>query len=152
MQGGTGKIERGQAPCAEPRLTALGLGGGWLGFLGVLGAIPAIDAAVALVNRGVALSFEPVLPHRLGDRLCITEVVLSLNSPQSAVRIRTAPSSATRVCALEPLLLSDTRGKPRVDDRRVINGIVHVLRSGGRWVDAPDVYALKKRHVCQCRN
>jgi transposase len=36
---------------------------------------------------------------------------------------------------LRPLLPTDTRGKPRVDDRRVINGIVHVLKSGGRWVD-----------------
>jgi len=41
---------------------------------------------------------------------------------------------------LKPLLPSDTRGKPRVDDRRVISGIVHVLKSGGRWIDAPDVY------------
>ena len=40
---------------------------------------------------------------------------------------------------LAPLLPTDTRGKPRVDDRRVISGIVHVLKSGGRWIDAPDV-------------
>ena len=45
---------------------------------------------------------------------------------------------------LAPLLPSDTRGKPRVDDRRVISGIVHVLKSGGRWVDAPDVYGPHK--------
>ena len=30
---------------------------------------------------------------------------------------------------LKPLLPTDTRGKPRVDDRRVISGIVHVLKS-----------------------
>ena len=46
---------------------------------------------------------------------------------------------------LAPLLPSDTRGKPRVDDRRVISGIVHVLKSGGRWIDAPDVYGPHKR-------
>src|SRR6266849_1628991 len=45
---------------------------------------------------------------------------------------------------LEALLPRDTRGKPRVDDRRVISGIVHVLKSGGRWVDAPDVYGPRK--------
>ena len=45
---------------------------------------------------------------------------------------------------LEPLLPTDTRGKPRVDDRRVISGIVHVLKSGGRWFDAPAVYGPKK--------
>jgi len=32
---------------------------------------------------------------------------------------------------LEPLLPKDIRGKPRVDDQRVISGIVHVLASGG---------------------
>jgi len=45
---------------------------------------------------------------------------------------------------LEPLLPTDTRGKPRVDDRRVISGIVHVLKSGGRWIDAPDAYGPRK--------
>jgi len=45
---------------------------------------------------------------------------------------------------LEAHLPTDTRGKPRVDDRRVISGIVHVLKSGGRWVDAPPVYGPRK--------
>ena len=45
---------------------------------------------------------------------------------------------------LEPLLPKDTRGKPRVDDRRVISGIVHVLKSGGRWIDAPSEYGPRK--------
>jgi transposase len=45
---------------------------------------------------------------------------------------------------LAPHLPNDTRGKPRVDDRRVISGIIHVLKSGGRWVDAPAVYGPRK--------
>ena len=45
---------------------------------------------------------------------------------------------------LAPLLRTDTRGKPRVDDLRVISGIVHVLKSGGRWIDAPAVYGPRK--------
>lgn len=45
---------------------------------------------------------------------------------------------------LAPLLPNDTRGVPRVDDRRVISGIVHVLKSGGRWADAPRVYGPRK--------
>ncbi len=45
---------------------------------------------------------------------------------------------------LAPLLPSDTRGVPRVDDRRVISGIVHVLKSGCRWSDAPPVYGPRK--------
>ncbi len=35
-------------------------------------------------------------------------------------------------------------GKPRVDDRRVISGIVHVLKSGGRWIDALPEYGPSK--------
>ena len=45
---------------------------------------------------------------------------------------------------LSPLLPTDTRGVPRVDDRRVISGIVHVLKSGCRWADAPDIYGPRK--------
>ena len=33
------------------------------------------------------------------------------------------------------LLPTDTRGMARVDDRRVLSGIVHALRNGGRWAD-----------------
>ena len=46
----------------------------------------------------------------------------------------------TQFARLEPHLPTDTRGKPRVDDRRVISGIVHVLISGCRWNDAPAFY------------
>jgi transposase len=45
---------------------------------------------------------------------------------------------------LGPYLPTDTRGKPRVDDRRVVSGIVHVLISGCRWKDAPAVYGPRK--------
>jgi len=45
---------------------------------------------------------------------------------------------------IERHLPMDTRGKARVDDRRVISGIVHVLKSGGRWVDAASEYGPRK--------
>lgn len=45
---------------------------------------------------------------------------------------------------LAPLLPRDTRGVARVDDRRVISGIIHVLQSGCRWKDAPDAYGPHK--------
>ena len=41
---------------------------------------------------------------------------------------------------IEPLLPRGRRGARRVDDRRVISGIVHMLRSGARWRDCPAVY------------
>ena len=39
---------------------------------------------------------------------------------------------------IQPILPSKSRGVPRVDDRRVLNGIFWVLRSGAPWRDVPD--------------
>lgn len=47
--------------------------------------------------------------------------------------------SEDQFARLQPLLLTDTLGKPRVDDRRVISGIVKVLKPGGSWVIAPSL-------------
>jgi transposase len=33
-----------------------------------------------------------------------------------------------------------SHSKPRVDDRRVLSGIVFVTKNGLRWPDAPSVY------------
>ena len=42
--------------------------------------------------------------------------------------------------AIEPLLPTNQPGARRVDDRRVISGIIHVLRVGCRWQDCPPDY------------
>ena len=39
---------------------------------------------------------------------------------------------------ISPLLPNKPRGVKRVDDRRVLNGIIWVLRSGARWADVPE--------------
>lgn len=39
-----------------------------------------------------------------------------------------------------PLLPNTPRGVPHVDDRRVLNGIFRVLRSGAPWRDLPERY------------
>jgi transposase len=41
---------------------------------------------------------------------------------------------------IEPLLPNKPRGVPRVDDRRVLNGIFWVLRSGAPWRALPERY------------
>ena len=41
---------------------------------------------------------------------------------------------------IEPLLPRGRRGAHRVDDRRVISGIMHMLHSGARWRDCPAAY------------
>lgn len=44
---------------------------------------------------------------------------------------------------IQPYFLR-SHGRPRVDDRRVISGIIHVVRNGLRWRDAPDIYGPRK--------
>jgi transposase len=41
---------------------------------------------------------------------------------------------------IKPQLPTDVRGVVRADDRRVISGIVHVLKGGCRWCDCPQAY------------
>jgi transposase len=43
---------------------------------------------------------------------------------------------------IQPLLPNKPRGVPRVDDRRVLNGVFWVLRSGSPWADVPERYGL----------
>jgi transposase len=45
---------------------------------------------------------------------------------------------------IDPLLPLYVRGKRRVDDRRVISGIIQVIISGCRWSDAPLEYGPRK--------
>jgi transposase len=42
--------------------------------------------------------------------------------------------------SIEPLMPTNQPGARRVDDRRVVSGIIHVLQSGCRWKDCPAVY------------
>ena len=42
--------------------------------------------------------------------------------------------------AIEPHLPRNQPGARRVDDRRVISGILHVLKTGCRWCDCPAPY------------
>ncbi len=48
-----------------------------------------------------------------------------------------------RMARLEPCF-PGSRGKPRVDDRRVLSGIIFINRNGLRWRDAPSAYGPHK--------
>lgn len=41
---------------------------------------------------------------------------------------------------IQPLLPNKPRGVPRVDDRKVLNGIFWRLRTGAPWADIPERY------------
>jgi transposase len=42
--------------------------------------------------------------------------------------------------AIEPLLPKNQPGAHRKDDRRILSGIIHVLKVGCRWQDCPPLY------------
>lgn len=57
---------------------------------------------------------------------------------------------------IEPLLPCGRKGARRVDDRRIVSGIIHMLKSGARWRDCPaefgpytTVYNRFNRWSCQ---
>jgi transposase len=45
-----------------------------------------------------------------------------------------------------------SHGRPRVDDCSVISGIIHVIRNGLRWRDAPEVHGSHKTLYNRCRH
>jgi transposase len=48
--------------------------------------------------------------------------------------------SDTEWAIIAPLLPNKPRGVARVDDRRVVNGIFYILRTGSPWRDLPERY------------
>ncbi|MBO9413678.1 MULTISPECIES: transposase [unclassified Ruegeria] len=48
-----------------------------------------------------------------------------------------------QMARLEPFF-PKSHGKPRVDDRRVLSGIIFINRNGLRWRDAPSAYGPHK--------
>ena len=51
--------------------------------------------------------------------------------------------SKTQIRRIEPYFPL-SHGVPRVDDRRVLSGIIFVIRNGLRWRDAPEAYGPHK--------
>src|SRR3984893_6055224 len=51
--------------------------------------------------------------------------------------------SRAQMRRIEPFF-ARSRGLPRVDDRRVVSGIIYVIRHGLQWKDAPRGYGPHK--------
>ena len=51
--------------------------------------------------------------------------------------------SEAQLCRIKPYFPL-SHGIPRVDDRRVLSGIIFVIRNGLRWRDAPAAYGPAK--------
>ncbi len=58
--------------------------------------------------------------------------------------------SAEQVDGIRPLFPKEHGGK-RVEDRKVLSGIISVIQKGLRWVDAPPADGLRKTLDNRCR-
>jgi transposase len=64
----------------------------------------------------------------------------TIQIPKLKPRIMRYELTDCESAAIRPMLPNKARGVPRVDDRRVLNGICWVLRSGAPWRDLPHCY------------
>jgi transposase len=69
----------------------------------------------------------------------LSEATLDSRIPEGALEMAKQVQwlSDDEWARIEPLLPRGRKGAHRVDDRRVISGIVHMLKSGARWRDCP---------------
>ena len=63
-----------------------------------------------------------------------------IQAPKPETRIMRYELSDYEGTAIKPMLPNKPRSVPRVNDRRFLNGIFWVLRSGARWRDLPDSF------------
>jgi len=63
-----------------------------------------------------------------------------IQSPKLELQIMRYELSDYEWTAIKPMLPNKPRGVRRVNDRRVLNGIFWVLRSGAPWGDLPATY------------
>jgi hypothetical protein len=61
-----------------------------------------------------------------------------IQAPKPEPRIMRYELSDYEWAAIKPVLPNKPRGVPRVNERRVLNGIFWVLRSGAPWRDLPE--------------
>jgi transposase len=60
--------------------------------------------------------------------------------PEPGPRIMRYEPTDFEWTAIKPFLPNKPRGVPRINDRRVLNGIFWILRSGAPWRDLPEAF------------
>jgi transposase len=68
----------------------------------------------------------------VADRLAV------IQAPMTELSIMRYELSDYEWSIIRSMLPNKPRGIPRVDDRRILNGIFWILRSGAPWRDLPD--------------
>jgi hypothetical protein len=96
------------------------------------------DRRVWLEFRGAQLSSDGGLRvmRELNDALGLSDLAFSALSEDQMVRLRP--------------FFPKSRGKPRVDDRRVLSGIIFINRNGVRRWDAPADYGPENGSAKVC--
>ncbi len=75
-----------------------------------------------------------------GQKRCVWPNPCDSNSPNWGLESCVTNSPIMKWTAIKPKLPNKPRGVPRVNDRRVLNGIFWVLRSGAPWRDLPEMF------------
>jgi Putative transposase of IS4/5 family (DUF4096) len=90
--------------------------------------------------RLVDVCFYPQAP----DRGQVSSVAFGrtpvIQTPKLGARIMRYELADYEWVAIKPMLPNKPRGVPRVNDRRVLDGIFWVLRSGAPWRDLPEAF------------
>jgi transposase len=75
------------------------------------------------------------------SRFAVDHIALAvIQAPKLEPRIMRYELTDNEWAAVRPFLPNKPRGVPRVNDRRVLNGIFWVLRSGAPWRDLPETF------------
>jgi hypothetical protein len=87
----------------------------------------------------LATAFPRKRPSLASQKRCVWPDAHDSNS-QTEGRIMRYELADYEWAAIKPMLPNKPRGVPRVNDRRVLNGIFWVLRSGAPWRDLPEAF------------
>ena len=93
-----------------------------------------------LERGGYRLSFAPPRQRRSRSEALSMAGGLLIQIPKLGSRIMRYELADYEWTAIKPMLPNKPRGVPRVNDRRVLNGIFWVLRSGAPWRDLPEAF------------
>jgi transposase len=78
-------------------------------------------------------------PAHLGPEIDVADDGIGvIQAPEPERRIMRYELTDFEWTAISPFLPNKPRGVPRVNDRRVLNGIFWILRSGAPWRDLPE--------------